>query len=383
MDLRSWDFNKSPKISLGGEWKFYWNELLTFEETQERKEFNSIDFYSPWNEQIVKKFPAQGYATYALQVYLPKNAPELAIEVPSFYCSYQLIINDKIIAKNGSVGTDKNSTVPYWRSYFKKIEPRSDTLNIVLHVANFHHSRGGTSMPIHLGVSDSLQSNVSFSNLVTKVLSLILMTIAVFFLFYKKNRKTAIYFSAVCFSWLLRALFSNQYLFHDFFELSWVWAVRIEYFSFILTAVFGTLCMGSLYRQDTNILMKYFLVLVNVAFLFLILVSNPPTFTKYIWLYLAVAMLTVLFVFFIVFRALVYDRAGVWFSTAGLILLAALFGYNIIAYVGNFDVSTIVFYSGFIAAFVLNGWALHYRSTHPDHSDTLTMEDLYGKNSTH
>lgn len=380
LDLRSWDFKASPRISLDGEWKFYWNELLTYSEAEKKPETFLINFSVPWSEQQSKKLPAEGYATYTLQIYLPKGIPKLALEVPPFYNSYELIVNGKLVSGNGKVGTDKNSSIPYWRFYLKDLDVDRDTLDLALQISNFHHSRGGANMPIHLGSPDSLRTSFTISDWVIKILCGALLIMSLFFPFYNRNKKTALYFSAVCFSWLVRVLFSSNYFFHDFFEVPWDWAVRLEYFSFLSTAIFGALYIGSLYRQDTPIILKYFLVIANVAFILLIIILSPATFTKFVWLYLAVALLTVVFALFVVLRALVYDRAGVGFSIAGFILLAAMFGYNIIAYLENFDVNSIVFYSGFLIAFLLKGYVLHYRSTHSDKNDMLTMEELYGKN---
>jgi hypothetical protein len=378
LDLREWDFNTAPEVLLDGEWKFYWNELLTYPEAQS-KESTAIVFTVPWSEQQGKKFPAIGYATYTLQVFLPTAVPNLVLEVPAFYNSYELIVNNKVVSQNGKVGIDKNSSVPEWRFVLTEVSP-ADTLNMVLHISNFDHSRGGANVPIRLGIATSLKSSVQLSNLVTKILVGILLGLALFFFFYLKNRKIGIYYSLFCLSWLVRLLFSNHYLYHEFFEMSsWALAVRIEYLSLFTTVIFGVLYIGGLYRQDSYPVMKYFLVTLNVVFIFLILVLTPATFSAYVWLYLAVAMLMVMFAFFIVLRALVYDRAGVWFSVASFILMALLFGYNIVAYLENFDVNSIVFYSGFMVAFILNGYALHYRSTHTDKSDMLTMEELYAK----
>jgi 7TM diverse intracellular signalling len=378
LDLRARDFKDSPKISLDGDWNFYWNQLLSFREA-EKKEATTIAFSIPWNEQVGKPFPAEGYATYTLQIYLPKGAPPLAMEVPAFYNSYRLIVNDKIISENGKVGIDKNSTAPYWRSYFKDIESGHDTVNVVLQISNFHHSRGGANLPIHLGASDSLKNSVSLSNLVTKVLCAILFGISLFAIFYRRNRKAALYFSVMCFSWMTRVLFSNQYLFHEFIDLSWLWAVRIEYLSFLFTVVFGTLYISSLYPTVTPIIIKYFLLIVNGAFIFIILMLAPATFTKYVGLFLAVAAVTILFVFFVVLKALVYDRSGAWLSVSSFLMLGTVFSYNIIAYLENFDVNIIALYGGFLISFLLNGYALYYKTIHNDKSDMLTFEDLYGK----
>jgi 7TM diverse intracellular signalling len=378
LDLRFWDFNETPKIALDGDWNFYWNELLNFKEA-EKKEATSATFSVPWNEQVGKNIPAQGYATYTLQIYLPEGIPPLAMEVPAFYNSYRLIVNDKTISENGTVGIDRNSSAPYWRSYFKNIESGHDTLDIVLQISNFHHSRGGANSPIHLGLSDSLGRSVSLSHLVTKVLCAILFGMGLFAIFYTRNRKAALYFSVMCFSWTMRVLFSNQYLFHEFIDVSWLWAVRIEYLSFLLTVVFGALYIGSLYKSVTPIIVKYFLVIVNTVFIFIILTFAPATFTKYVWLFLAVAAVTILFVFYVVLKALVYDRSGAWLSVSSFLMLGTVFGYNIIAYIENFDVNIIALYGGFLISFLLNGYALYYKATHTDKNDMLTFDELYGK----
>jgi 7TM diverse intracellular signalling len=378
LDLRFWDFNNTPKIALEGDWNFYWNQLLDFKEAQKR-EATSATFSVPWNEQVGKNIPAQGYATYTLQIYLPAGVPPLAMEVPAFYNSYSLIVNDRIISENGTVGADGNSSIPYWRSYFKNIESDHDTLNVVLHISNFHHSRGGANAPIHLGIAGSLERSVSLSHLVTKILCAFLLGMGIFAILYKGNRKAALYFAMMCFSWMMRVLFSNQYLFHEFIDVSWVWAVRIEYLSFLLTVVFGALYIGSLYKSVTPIIIKYFLIIVNTAFIFIILTFAPATFTKYIWLFLAVAAVTILFVFFVVLKALVYDRSGAWLSVSSFLMLGTVFGYNIIAYIENFDVNIIALYGGFLISFLLNGYALYYKATHTDKNDMLTFDELYGK----
>jgi hypothetical protein len=378
VDLRSWDFLDSPKISLDGEWNFYWNELLDFQQA-EKKASTPITFSIPWSEQVGMQLPPQGYATYALQIYLPREAPPLAMEVPAFYNSYQLFVNGKMISKNGTVGIDLNSSSPYWRSHLASIETDQDTLNVVLHISNFHHNRGGANLPIHLGSYDVLGRRASISDAVTKILCLILLGMSIFSLFNRANRKAALYFSALCFSWMVRSLFSNQYLFHEFIEVSWMWAVRIEYLSIFLTVIYGALYIGTLYRSDTPIILKYFLVIANSAFIFIILISTPAIFSKYIWIILAVALITVLFAFFVVLKALVYDRAGAWFSVSSFLLMATVFGYNIVAYLENFDVNVIALYSGFLVSFALNGYALYYQATHNDKNDTLTFEQLYGK----
>jgi hypothetical protein len=72
LDLRNTSLNQ--KITLNGEWFFYWNQLLS-PGKENLKNRRIVNFPMVWNteKQGIKKLSAFGYASYKLSVLLPKT----------------------------------------------------------------------------------------------------------------------------------------------------------------------------------------------------------------------------------------------------------------------------------------------------------------------
>jgi hypothetical protein len=161
LDLRNWNFVENEAINIGGQWEFYWQEYL-----------NTSALNSPSHKKIYRQFPKLwrndtvngqiispiGYATHRLKIVLSSITPELSISIPEMYNSYFLFINGEFIASSGQIGTSKENSFPHWRTLTKDLKVTSDTLDIVLQISNFHHSKGGSAKAISLGTKDFLQS---------------------------------------------------------------------------------------------------------------------------------------------------------------------------------------------------------------------------------
>jgi hypothetical protein len=102
--------------------------------------------------------PTTGYASYKLTVLLPKHSNKLALEVPDTYASYRLFVNGKEFSASGNPDSVEKNAVPYWSTKTLEITQPADTLQLVLHVANYWHSKGGPYKEILLGDKDQLLS---------------------------------------------------------------------------------------------------------------------------------------------------------------------------------------------------------------------------------
>src|SRR5260221_607709 len=157
LDLRKADLF-SKQLSINGEWGFYWNRLLSPD---------SLSAVAPayvpypvlWKDLTLngEKVPSQGYATYTLTVLLPAKRPRIGLEVPDTYCTYKLFVNGVVQAQNGQPATTKEKARPFWVTRtFVLPSGESDTLVMVLQIANFWHARGGPYKDILLGDKDEL-----------------------------------------------------------------------------------------------------------------------------------------------------------------------------------------------------------------------------------
>lgn len=88
IDLRTIDLSEQS-IPLDGEWVLCWEKLCEPGETDE-KMTGMINFPKRWDNMVIggKKITAKGYASYMLTILLPKNASNLALDIPELLINY-------------------------------------------------------------------------------------------------------------------------------------------------------------------------------------------------------------------------------------------------------------------------------------------------------
>lgn len=379
LDLSHWDFKE--KIALTGHWFFYKNQFISPDDTVKGIK-NISRFPQVWD-------PAVQYGSYHLQIILPAEATNLAFELPQLYCSYDLWVNGKKIAQNGKVGETKESTTPQWLPQVVSLNGERNSLYLVLHVSNFYHFKGGSKEPIYLGTLDELQShhNISIRSSLAESIGLAILGMAFLLIYYlrEERKKITLYFSLLCFSWALRAEFSNLYVFISYFpNFDWTTMVRIEYITLFLTMIWAILFLSRLFPNESSKTIKYLLVGINWAFTALAIIASPLFFTQWLDIYLLVAAALMVFAGLIVVRAWINERSGVRYLVVCTFLSIGLFAYDIFVYEGFFyRYNALLFSMGYLLMFLLMGVSLLYHLQifkSDGSSGMLTYEDLYGKN---
>jgi hypothetical protein len=356
IDLRKWDFQRQGTVRLDGKWGFYWGQLLIPSKGSLRPtEFH--EFPGLWNE-------GQGFATYTADVIVNSELTTLSMDLPDMYTSYQVWVNGIEVANNGEVGTSRQETSPQWLPK-TIVFPATDTLHIMMQIANFHHIRGGSNDHIYLGLPDQLyqkrESAVITNIILFSGLGLIGCFFVILFLFFRKE-KAALYFAAICITWALRAVFTNLYLFANWFPgFDWELMVKIEYLTLYLTMMWSLLYVGKLFSDDVNPVFKYSLIVLNSIFILFTIATPAVTFTNLLPAYKFVAWIILGYVGYIVIKAIVYDRAGAWFSAISIILGVLMFSYDMLTYEGFLNFSPLLFNVGYLTIFLLNATAFAYQ----------------------
>jgi hypothetical protein len=379
-DARQYDFTSHDPLKLNGEWEFYWNELVDIGVPTTNVAY--VNFPHVWNTQN-----AQGYATYRVKILVSRNTSTLALGVPELYCAYTLWINGTLIAKNGIVSTTRKDSQAQWLPQTKVFAVTSDTLDLTMQISNFQHSIGGIKNPIYIGMPAVLLAKQHTSYWINSILLGVLGFIGVFFLnvyFFVKREKSVLYFSMLCLTWALRSIFSEQYLaIHWMPWFDWELGVKIEYITLYLEMAWAVLFIGNLYPLDTNKIVKRILLYPNYAFVFLTMATPALLYTQLLKVYLLLAGLLILYTFFVIMRAMVFERYGAWFSVFGLISVAASFGYNFLSYQGLFDFYPIAFYSSYLVFFSFLAIALLYqlspKAGERNYTESLSFDDLMKK----
>ncbi len=165
IDLRDWDFEREGTVRLAGEWLWYWDALLSPAQLDESAgnaipATGTFEMPATWNGAPTGDGPAggRGFATFTLDILLPRDMQSAALLVPNASTAYRLWLDGERTLAEGTVGTTAESSVPYYRVRRVDIAPAGDGLSLVLQVSNFHHRRGGMWKPMILGTPDQIEA---------------------------------------------------------------------------------------------------------------------------------------------------------------------------------------------------------------------------------
>lgn len=160
LDLKEWPATDKVHI-VDGEWNFYWNHLLTFDEivTHNSKPDLIVKVPSVWNKYKVngKKLPAFGYGTYQIEVVNATVGEPLAIQMPTFLSSYALYIDDQFVSACGKVSTNKEEYSPGCKSQEVEFTPTKDSFQIIIQVSNYSYAQGGMYFSIKMGKEEEIK----------------------------------------------------------------------------------------------------------------------------------------------------------------------------------------------------------------------------------
>ena len=245
LDLREISNPEHFIVKLNGEWEFYWKKMLRPNDFTEGH--YKPDYYgrvpSYWTDYPAGSVKTEkfGYATYRLTVLLPKGFNKLlAIDLPVFDSSYDIYLNGKYLGGNGTPGKSAEETKPEYKRNFFRIDPDSDSMNIIINVSNYDHRRGGFWLPVKLGTFSEVQRQLANSWAAEWSVISLLLGFSLFFLFFfiiSPKEKIMFFFSMTTIGLALRPLFTSHYLILNFFNMEWDWIIRAEYTGLFLILV--------------------------------------------------------------------------------------------------------------------------------------------------
>jgi hypothetical protein len=284
------------------------------------------------------------------------------------------------------VSTEKESSVPQWIYQTASFESSSDTLHIVLQIANFHHYKGGATNPIYLGTADEINSHFTWAIGSNVAEASILFLEGIFFLlFYRQKRKTVIlYFALLCITWSVRSVFSNLYpVALAFPEFNWQVLVKIEYLTLYLMAIWAALFFHSLFTDISNEIFTFLPVTLNLFFVAFTIVTPTIFFSRWVSLYLGVELLVIFYGATMIIRSLIVDREGSGFLLASLSVGILIFGYDIAAYQTSFSHNAVILNIGHLLIFLFTtiGLLMHLGilGNKVRRKDRLSYSDLFQK----
>ncbi|GAB3902239.1 ATP-binding protein [Larkinella knui] len=363
LDLRTVDFTQQT-VALNGSWKWYWHALRNPGDPETTFEYSP--FPQLWTEQTWNKKPLSsfGYATYALTVLLPHSTPPLALRMPDTFSAHRLFLNGTELAQSGIPGTSAETTIPFWSTQLKPV-PKTDTLRLLLQIANFHHSKGGAYKPLFLGKADDLIVTRNREFALDFILTGCLFMGGLFFLglyLFGRHETSILYFSLFCLLYSYRIIGTDHYALHSLLHnAGWSLTLHLEYLSLFLSIAVFAWYTRSLYPADVNHGFVKMLAGVCLAFAAVTLLFPPVLFTQTITLFLGLMFIYIGYAFYVYWLAARRKRPGAVYSLMSTGVLLAVFTIIIFKYFRVAFPEIWVLFIGYLGFFFLQSLVLSFR----------------------
>jgi signal transduction histidine kinase len=364
LDLRREAFDE--KIALNGEWEFYWHRLLGPDEWA-GKSGVLVEFPFMWKGYVLngKPLPGFGYASYRLTVLLPKERKQLRMTMPEAYTAYKLFVNGKQMAANGKVSKNAEGFVPHWQYEAFDIDNDTDTLRLILQIANFVHTKGGIKKPIFIGEKMAMELRRQQSAAIDLMLTGCLFMGGLFFLglYLLGNRDKAILlFSLYSIVYCYRIIGIDNYVLHTIMpNLDWFFTVRLEYISLFLGIGLFGLYTRYLYPEDVSKKAVVTVSLMCFSFTAASVFLSPAFFTQLINPFLVIMLFCIFYTPYVYFRAYQRKRPGAVYALISSVAVMSVFAITLLHYWSVIPRMQGLSFIGYIGFFFLQSLVLSHK----------------------
>lgn len=330
LDLSQWDFEKDGVVGLNGEWGFHWEQLLgpsEFPAVGAIKQQHFVKVPSSWNSYHVngKALGGQGYATYHLRIIGNQRNTKLMFRSTWMGSSYNLFVNGELISSNGVVAKNREKMTPQYMPLTASYYADTDSLAVVLQVANFYHAEGGAWYPIEIGLEQQI-TKVREGNLAINLFlsgGIFIMGIYYLSLYsFRRKENSSLLFSIFCLLMAFRSLLTGElYLLSIFPGTDWALLVQLDYLSFYLGVLFFAAFIHVLFPLLYS---KYFLngyIAICILFSLTVIVFPVNIFTQYIPIFRILTVIFAMYTSYILIVAVVQKIQGAKILLAGGVFL--------------------------------------------------------------
>lgn len=382
LDLRE-NWNLEKRLSLEGEWEFYWNVLYSELTNKSLPQFENVP--DTWTVYKYKEatYPSFGYATYRMNLYLKKPMDSMAVKMLEASTSYNLYINGKKVLSSGIVGKTKETSIPLYRPGVSAPLTLNESNEIVIEVSNFYHSKSGVWAKVFIGKHDDLVS-VREKTIWLDIFICGGVCIAFFYHFslfaLLRGVLSHLFFSFIGVVAFIRiALTGERFLYSILpgfdFNLGYILELLSVYVGGMVLALF----IRSVFPNEFSKKVMYGLVFGFLLLCLTVLFTDLYIYSQTIPIFGIVTFIECIYIVFVLIQAIRNDRVGAWI---GLVICMLLFVFitNDILYANMVINTTYILSYGISLFFVAQAFIISKQFASSYHLSQKLSEDLQKSN---
>ncbi|MDD3174276.1 MAG: histidine kinase [Herbinix sp.] len=281
------DLNKAA-VQLSVEWEFYWNELLDEDDLAVYKEKPvMVKIPGIWNKLKVngKELPSYGYGTYHLRISGLKEGETIALYIPLLSVSYEVYVEDKLVAVNGSVSSSKEGFSPNVLPNKAYYTPDSSEIDLIVHVSNYIYARAGMWHSIYIGTPSQIEQINRI--IVYKDMFMVgaYLTLAIYYLsiYALRREKQSLLFVMLCIGATIRTIiYGDRVILRIFSDFPFSIIIKFEYITVLLFYPVLMLLMSRRFPKEFHPLITRIYISFGAFASIVVLITPVQFFTKYV-----------------------------------------------------------------------------------------------------
>ena len=288
IDISEWDMVRSGPVRLDGEWKLYWNRLLSPQDFLTNGVQDKPGLYplpGSWNEVLSggKPLGGLGYATLRLRIIPGGQRTRAALRLFNICSAYILWADGRIVSHSGKIATSDGREREHTSLQIVSLPLKGEPIDLTLQISNFHYREGGVLSPILLGPENAVlaqRSKTSGMALITIGVFLAMALYHVVLNFFRRKNVSPWLFALYCLAWMCfyaTSDYSEWAILLFFPDLSSRFMEHFALGCFFLSLPIGLAFFRSLYPQEFSL--RVLLASVCMAGFFTVLAIWSSTLT--------------------------------------------------------------------------------------------------------
>lgn len=326
IDLSGLPETKDFYETLNGEWTFFHKQLLSPGEAKRSMAAGGKTVHIPASFQETAG-EVSSFGTYSAIIKIPERfvGETLAVFIPYQYSAYILFADHNELARNGQIGTAKETHQAEMAPRIGYFIAQSDEIQLTMQLSSFQHIRGGFENNIFIGeaavVSEKFSVQIAMSLFINGCIFIIGLFMLSFAL-YRRQEQQALVFGLFCMLISARAIFTDPFYYTLLLaDLSWVWGTRLEY---ILTEASSWLYVVLLWQWHKEIFSKKVLIFLSVvhgSLIAITLCTQPAVFQAVFFTVFYLAIPTFFYFIYVFYKGIRSSNPNAIANAVGIVII--------------------------------------------------------------
>lgn len=244
LDLRGNALNVQRTIPLNGEWLFYSNMLLQPQDIiDEAGQIQHVPGSWLHNDTALSdlKWPAYGYGSYRLTILVDHssstNKTNYSLFLPEIPSAMKLYVNGEEQASRGKVAASPDDYRAFSRPLQLDVQAQHGHIELLIQVANYRNNiHGGLVYSPRFGTEQAIERAARYNYNIQIVAAIVLAIHAVYaciLYMLGLRHRVLLHFAALVIFSIMTILLTYDALAADWLQLSYEWALKWQYLSFL------------------------------------------------------------------------------------------------------------------------------------------------------